>query len=418
MLALALLPFVLPSPPAGGEDPPSTLALQRIETPAGGASQSPSLATQTGAGSVLSWLERGPMHETATLRLARWEATGWGPATTVASGDDWFVNWADVPEVALSADGTLVASWLVKSGAATYAYDALVAASSDGGASWSEPVRLHEDRSAAEHGFVSIVPLEERRFVAVWLDGRAQAAGGNEGGEHGHGGATALFARTLTLEPAKDALALGPEQLVDERVCDCCPTSLAGSATDGVVCLYRDRSSDEVRDIGFAFLGEEGWSAPGLVHADGWRIDGCPVNGPRIVQDGGRLAAVWFTGAGAGGGQVRAALSGRAGFEPPLAVDDGSPEGRVDACFLADGTLLVVWLEHEPGGASWRLRRLHRDGGRLVREASLVVAEVSGSRASGRARLAPTADGQGALLVWTEGTGATATLASARVTTR
>jgi hypothetical protein len=72
-------------------------------------------------GILLSLVEKAGTR--ATLKFAERTATGWSPATTVAAGDDWFVNWADVPSVLRLDDGTLVAHWLQKSGPATYAYD-------------------------------------------------------------------------------------------------------------------------------------------------------------------------------------------------------------------------------------------------------------------------------------------------------
>ncbi|MEO6238245.1 MAG: exo-alpha-sialidase, partial [Vicinamibacterales bacterium] len=59
----------------------------------------------------------------ATLRFAEQTTGGWSAARDVASGSDWFVNWADVPSVVRLDDGTLAAHWLQKSGADTYAYD-------------------------------------------------------------------------------------------------------------------------------------------------------------------------------------------------------------------------------------------------------------------------------------------------------
>ncbi|HEV8393259.1 MAG TPA: hypothetical protein VGQ37_03250, partial [Vicinamibacterales bacterium] len=46
---------------------------------------------------VLSWVERHG--ETATLRFSDRTDTGWTEPGTVASGANWFVNWADVPSV-------------------------------------------------------------------------------------------------------------------------------------------------------------------------------------------------------------------------------------------------------------------------------------------------------------------------------
>lgn len=46
----------------------------------------------------------------------------WGASQTVAEGDSFFVNWADVPGVQPLGREGLVAHWLWRTGAETYAY--------------------------------------------------------------------------------------------------------------------------------------------------------------------------------------------------------------------------------------------------------------------------------------------------------
>ena len=148
-----------------------------------------------------------------------------------------------------------------------------------------------------------------------------------------------------------------------------------------------------------AFVGSVAgaWSKPLPVHADGWEIPGCPVNGPRLAARGEALAVVWYTGAGSGAGRVLAAFRDESGFGRPRAVDDGAPEGRVDAVLLADGSLVLSWLENEAGSGRWLVRRIEPDG-----EAgpSFAVAEVPSGRASGHLRLA--SDGGTVFCAWTD----------------
>ena len=93
---------------------------------------------------LLSWVEkRGDGHR---LQFARHSgddpATGWSATRTVASGDDWFVNWADFPMLQALPDGSLWAHVLVRNGAATYAYDTRLFVSRDGAAwlAWTDVV--------------------------------------------------------------------------------------------------------------------------------------------------------------------------------------------------------------------------------------------------------------------------------------
>ncbi len=386
------------TPPQGAED--DALRIEELESPAPEGSSLSNLVGAPDGSVLLSWVE--PDGERGgTLRFARGTPAGFGQPVRVAAGADWVLNWADFPALGVLPDGTLIAHWLRVLGAGSHAYGAEFALSRDGGTTWSAPRLLHADRSSAEHGFVSFAALDAGRFGALWLDGGPAAAG------HGSDpAAMALCARTISAEGE-----LGPEVTLDARVCSCCGTGLAalapgaGQPAAGLIALYRDRSADEVRDISWVRFDGAGAGAPQSVRDDGWQLPGCPVNGPRVAAAAGQLAAAWYTGAGGGAGRVLAARfdPGSGAFGPATAVDDGAPEGRVDALFLPDGTLLVSWLEHEQGEAAWRVRRLllaDAVGLDRGREPSTVVAAADSDRRSGFLRMAASAGG--AHLTWTD----------------
>jgi hypothetical protein len=198
---------------------------------------------------------------------------------------------------------------------------------------------------------------------------------------------------------------LGSEVGVDDRVCDCCQTAVA-IAAGGPVVVYRDRSTDEIRDVYAVRYVDGRWTAPRPVHADGWRIAACPVNGPAVAADGDRVVVAWFTAAG-DTARVRVAFSDDGGstFSSPTRVDNGSPAGRVDVALQADGSALVSWLERTviPGaqgggeGAEVRVRRVRSDGS-LAQWAT--VARSSVARASGFPQMVATARGE-VFFAWT-----------------
>ena len=135
VLSLALLAVPLQSQPA---QPPSMLTA--LPTPAAPGSGEPQLSVSS-RGTLLSWIEL--QDKVATLKFAERTPSGWTQPRAIVSGSDWFINWADVPSVMRLANGTIVAHWLQKSGAATYAYDVRVSHSTDDGRTWTASVTPH-----------------------------------------------------------------------------------------------------------------------------------------------------------------------------------------------------------------------------------------------------------------------------------
>ena len=353
-----------------------------VDCPAAPGSQAPNLAVGLDGELYLSWIE--PRERGHALRFATWDDGAWSAPRTIASGEDWFVNWADFPSMAALEDGTLVAHWLVRSGGEGYAYDVHVALSHDGGLSFGDPFRPHDDATQTEHGFVSLVPTAEGAFRLFWLDGRNAASTPP--------GPMALRSAELRARGELDS-----QVVIDESVCDCCATDALRTQSGTILVAYRDRSATEIRDISVARFSESTWSAPRTVHADNWEIAGCPVNGPALASAGGRVAVAWFT-AAEDPPAVQVAFShddGRS-FDPPIRVDEGSPHGRVDVALLADGTALVSWLEGAQDGARILVRRV-RPSGALE---STIVAVTSPSRSSGVPRMVLFQDR--IVLAWTE----------------
>lgn len=377
---LLLLAACEPQPQA------AELMVQELPTPAATESLAPQLFAFADILS-LSWLEASA--EGHALRYSLWQDGGWSEPRLVASGGDWFVNWADMPGVMPAGDGNWLAWWLQKSGADPYAYDIQLALSEDGD-TWREIGTPHADSTPTEHGFVSAFALPGGRLGLAWLDGRNTASSGHE---H-HGGAMTLRHGEIDGDTVR-------EQELDARVCDCCQTDAAW-ANDALVLVYRDRDENEVRDIRARRFANGEWEESVLVHADGWRIPGCPVNGPAVAADGDFVAVAWFT-AAEGKPQVRLALSrdGGRSFAAPLRLDDGAPEGRVDVLVHPRHGVLASWLEKTGEGAEVRLRKVSRDGNP---GGSLRLVASSAERASGFPRLGLAPDGR-LLMAWTDTAG-------------
>lgn len=139
----------------------------------------PSLSVAADGSVLLTYFRE--VDGSAELNLRELSESGWSEPKIVVRGDDLLVNWADFPSVIKSDDEKLIAQWMVRQSGPGFAYDVYVASSVDGGETWSQPARLHSDRSATEHGFVSLYS-DDRGAGAFWLDGRRYASDADDRG--------------------------------------------------------------------------------------------------------------------------------------------------------------------------------------------------------------------------------------------
>ena len=322
-------------------------------------SATPNLFVSESGQVYLSWVEY--LNDTTdALKYATLEQASWSTPQSIATGSDWFVNWADFPSFVGYKDGgqTLAAHWLQKSNSGTYDYDVHIAQSLDAGKTWQPSFIPHRDSIAAEHGFVSMLPLSKNRIFATWLDGRnTKGEGHDDGGGHGHHGSMTL--RSALFDKAGN---LYEETELDNRICDCCQTSAA--LTDkGVIIAYRDRSEDEIRDISVVRKVNEQWTKPAKVFADNWRIAGCPVNGPAIKANGAFVAIAWYS-MPKEEAEIKIAFSEDSGttFQTPIRIDNGNPLGRIAIELLSDNMALVSWLENTDENAEIRAIKVNTKG--------------------------------------------------------
>jgi hypothetical protein len=376
---LAACTRAAPPPPAAAW----TVTFATAPSPAGDASAQPQL-TASGDGIILSWLEHGSSQ--TALKFAERTAAGWSEPRLVAFGD-FFSNYADVPSVVRLADRTLAAHWLQMNGTSATGYDLRLSRSSDEGRTWSAPVSPHHDGTKMQHGFATLFDSAGGLGV-VWLDGRNMKPGAGPDDD----GIGDMSLRGARFE--RDGRQVS-EQAIDLRVCDCCPTASAVT-TDGPIIAYRNRSPEEVRDIYVSRFTGEAWTVPAPVHADGWKINGCPVNGPALSARLREVAVAWFTAPG-DEGHAFVAFSHDSGrtFGAPIRVDEAASLGRVDVEQLADGSAIVGWLELNGRSAAFKLRRVQPGG---ERSAAVTVVDLGASRNSGYPRMARA--GQELIVAW------------------
>jgi hypothetical protein len=336
----------------------------------------------TGDKAIVSWIAKDGKR--STLKFAERTASGWSAPRDAASGEDWPTSVADVPSVLRLADGTLAAEWLVETDPKREAYDIRIAFSKDEGHTWSTAVSPHHDGTKTQHGFASLFPMPGSGLGLVWLDARQTDDPENDNMSL----RAAVFDRTGAQKS---------ETLVDDRVCDCCPTATAVTAS-GPIAAFRDRSTEEIRDIAVSRLVDGKWTPPVRVHDDGWKIEGCPVNGPAISARGRTVVVAWMT-AKNDDGRAFAAFSSDAGatFGTPIRLDDAGSLGRVGVSLLDDGSAIASWIDFAGRRAQFQTRRVEPSG---VRGPAQTIAGLGGERTSGYPRLARR--GRELLFAWTE----------------
>jgi hypothetical protein len=344
----------------------------------------PNLVAENGKLSM-SWIQsvRG---EEATLFYSQLENEKWNAPIKITSGNDWFVNWADFPSNATNGD-VLLTSHLKKSAAGTYTYDVVLNLRKLNGEIIKEDFLLNTDGVQAEHGFVSVIPNASDGFFITWLDGRNTVAEMNESHHK------AMTIRTA--EVSKDGTVFNEVQL-DGKTCDCCQTSITATA-NGPLIVYRDRSNTEIRDIYYSEQINGVWNEPKVVFNDNWKINGCPVNGPKVVSNKKITAVAWFTGAD-DNPKVKLAFSSGSNlnFKEPIVLNDLAGIGRVDVAFVNENEVLVTYMETDEIKTYLRCKKVSVSG--KVSKA-FTISEIDASRSTGVPQLEIV--NKNAYVVWT-----------------
>jgi len=346
--------------------------IQQLSPPVSENSMQPYLSAN-GSELLFTWTEQ-ENDSLSALYFSKFDHNKWTEKTLIKKGQNWFVNWADFPSVVGDKEH-LISYYLKKSDAETYAYDIFLRQSNDSGKHWSIENKLHSDSTKTEHGFVSLAPSNSDSFFVTWLDGRNTKSTGHDHAHEANGGAMQIRVAEILRNGDKRN-----EFELDSRTCDCCQTSTAFSE-EGPIVVWRDRSDQEIRDIYYSKLKDGNWSKPKPVYQDNWKINGCPVNGPKVAVNGGSVAVAWFT-AAENIPKVKLAFSknGGAQFLDPIEMNLEKAIGRVDLLMVDDQTALVSWMESSKEMAQLKLAKVGI-GGNI--EKIISIQEISADRSTG-----------------------------------
>ncbi|MBO6524421.1 MAG: hypothetical protein JJ971_11380 [Balneolaceae bacterium] len=361
-------------------------SIQRLENPTSENSSLPRLFTDNTGTVFMSWVEQ--RNELATLKYSKFVDNKWLEPVVISESKEWFVNWADFPSVIAQNGGPVAAHWLKKIPGNAYSYNVEITAHSEG--SFIDPIVPHTDNTATEHGFVSMNPVSDSSFYAIWLDGR-NTSGGH--GEHGD------LSSAMTLRGAEISRSgtVMDEQEIDPAICDCCNTSITNSP-GGLLAVYRDRTEEEIRDVYITKMENGTWNKPKAVFNDHWEIAACPVNGPSIDSFNSTVAVAWYTGAN-NNPAVKLAFSADEGnsFFAPILIDTKSSLGRVDVLMNDEHSAWISWMSRTEESAQLNLQLVSQNG---EIKKSHIVSAMSPSRSSGFPQITRTKDG--VLIAWTD----------------
>jgi|TARA_B110001450_G_scaffold252309_2_gene273845 hypothetical protein len=370
------------------------LVLQPVALNSNVQSSEPNLYTSNNGKTYLSFISSEVDTEESKLYFSTLDLANlkWNKPSLINSSTDWFVNWADFPRITSNNNNGISVHYLQKSGEGTYSYDIKVMNSKDGGANWDKPLKLHNDSTKTEHGFVSTINYNNN-FLSTYLDGRQ-----NELAKHDKSLSPQMTLRSTSYNIDGEILL---DKLIDNKVCDCCQTDLGITQNNIPITVYRDRSQNETRDIYYSFFKDAKWSTPLSINDDNWIISGCPVNGPAISTFRNSSSVVWYT-EEKGESVLKIAFSENItnGFNDPIIINANDPIGRVDIEMINETSSLISYMDYIGDKAYLKVQKVNSLTGN---NKFIIIEEISNTRASGFPKINIIDDSK-TIITWTDTT--------------
>lgn len=316
---------------------------------------------------LLSWVEMNKDPEveggvSKSLKYAVIDENGVGETEEVVARSDLLMNAADFPAVVESKNGERYAHWLQEKPLDGFYYSIQFARRSKDHPAMEQNKRWKVIASTEKpggplrnyDGFVTYAAGDDFMHAA-WIN-----SGNIEESDHSLEGKKILTVGELHskgLQKVKDIVT---------PICSCC--RLSSTLLDGRYAVtYRGRSSDEIRDIYWMKADKnEDWHQV-LVADDGWKINGCPVNGPDVDVTDNKVAIAYFT-MHDGKPKTRLAVSTDSGdhFSQLHDLAQSSGKGKTQVLWLNSDVILTLWIEEVEEGsdiAPWiRIQKWNTEG--------------------------------------------------------
>lgn len=259
------------------------------------------------------------------------------------------------PKLAIARDGTLHVSY-TRMGERPFSGDIRLSRSEDGGARFSAPITVNEDRQPISHRFDAPIVDGDGNLHLVWIDKRDEHAAVNEGGAYA---GAALYHAIVDSGGRRT----GPDTRLVHHSCECCRIALALDTDGTPVVFWRHVFDGNVRD--HAAMRLDGRDSPRRVTHGQWEVEACPHHGPALaIEADGTRHFAWFDNGPRARGLFHAlSRDGGATLSEPMPVGEPARRPAHPALLATDGAVWLAWREMD--GDAMRLQVMHSaDGGR------------------------------------------------------
>lgn len=288
---------------------------------------------------------------------------GWGARRTIdVGGETVATNGDNRPKLAFGKQGQVVLSYTHPL-AKPYTGEIRMLRSDDGGATFSTPRTVHQDRQIITHRFESILFDARGDLYTFWIDKRdAERAWAAHGGDQSSYEGAAIYYNV-----SKDGgQTFSDDTRVADYSCECCRIALVAEPIQGVSAMWRHVFAGSVRDHAFARIGTRDPVTLQRASQDGWVLKACPHHGPGLARDAkGAYHAVWF---GERDGRQRARYGRLDRQGKPQGKVRELPDAQADHAdvAVAGKHVAIVWRSYD--GEQTHLRSWQSsDGGRHFR---------------------------------------------------
>lgn len=153
------------------------------------------------------------------------------------------------------------------------------------GKSFTEPIRINDDKEKASHSFSTMEVAPDGTIYVAWLDGRDKKTNMS--------GTSSLFIARST----DKGKTFERNIKVAGNICPCCRPAMTFGSAGEIFLTWRHVYENDERFIvvSSSLDGGTTWSAPVQVSKKGWKLNGCAHSGPVVGYVGGKLIVVWFT---------------------------------------------------------------------------------------------------------------------------